>query len=82
MGAPAQKQEDFAFIQISDSHIGFDRAANPDATQHAEATTRAWEGFRTCFNERSATVAQSAERQFCKLRVGGSIPSGGSNTWL
>src|SRR5215813_8821741 len=30
LGAPAQKQEDFAFVQISDSHIGFDKAANPD----------------------------------------------------
>src|SRR5262249_974004 len=32
LGAPAQKQEDFAFVQISDSHIGFDKAANPDVT--------------------------------------------------
>ena len=30
LGAPAQNQEDFAFVQISDSHIGFDKAANPD----------------------------------------------------
>lgn len=30
LGAPAKKQEDFAFVQISDSHIGFDKAANPD----------------------------------------------------
>lgn len=30
LGAPAQTQEDFAFVQISDSHIGFDKAANPD----------------------------------------------------
>lgn len=30
LGAPMQKQEDFAFVQISDSHIGFDKAANPD----------------------------------------------------
>ena len=32
MGAPYQKAraEDFAFVQISDSHIGFDKAANPD----------------------------------------------------
>ena len=29
-------------------------------------------------NISQATVAQSAERQFLKLRVGGSIPSGGS----
>ncbi len=32
LGAPAQKQGDFAFVQISDSHIGFDKAANPDVT--------------------------------------------------
>ena len=34
MGAPYQKAhpEDFAFVQISDSHIGFDKAANPDVT--------------------------------------------------
>src|SRR5689334_10519822 len=30
LGAPAQKQENFSFVQISDSHIGFDKAANPD----------------------------------------------------
>jgi 3',5'-cyclic-AMP phosphodiesterase len=32
LGAPANKEraEDFAFVQISDSHIGFDKAANPD----------------------------------------------------
>ena len=30
LGAPAQETEDFAFVQISDSHIGFDKAANPD----------------------------------------------------
>jgi hypothetical protein len=26
------KTEDFSFVQISDSHIGFDKAANPDVT--------------------------------------------------
>jgi 3',5'-cyclic-AMP phosphodiesterase len=30
LGAPAADAEDFTFVQISDSHIGFDRAANPD----------------------------------------------------
>jgi 3',5'-cyclic-AMP phosphodiesterase len=32
LAAPYQKAraEDFAFVQISDSHIGFDKAANPD----------------------------------------------------
>ena len=34
---------------------------------------------KSCFNGKQASVAQSAERQFCKLRVGGSIPSAGSN---
>jgi hypothetical protein len=29
-GAPQDRAEDFAFVQISDSHIGFDKAANPD----------------------------------------------------
>src|SRR4051812_31068581 len=29
-GAPQNPAEDFAFVQISDSHIGFDKAANPD----------------------------------------------------
>jgi 3',5'-cyclic-AMP phosphodiesterase len=32
LGAPAHQQEDFAFIQISDSHIGFHKPANPDVT--------------------------------------------------
>lgn len=30
LGAPAGKPADFSFVQISDSHIGFDQAANPD----------------------------------------------------
>ena len=30
LGAPKTRAEDFAFVQISDSHIGFDKAANPD----------------------------------------------------
>ena len=29
---PATRAEDFSFIQISDSHIGFAKAANPDVT--------------------------------------------------
>ena len=33
LGAPPKDAgEDFAFVQISDSHIGFDKAANPDVT--------------------------------------------------
>jgi 3',5'-cyclic-AMP phosphodiesterase len=34
LGAPANdmRPEDFAFVQISDSHIGFDKAANPDVS--------------------------------------------------
>src|SRR6202789_876435 len=31
-GAAAGKQEDFSFVQISDSHIGFNKGANPDVT--------------------------------------------------
>jgi len=30
LGAPKNRSEDFGFVQISDSHIGFDKAANPD----------------------------------------------------
>ncbi len=29
---PKQRAQDFSFIQISDSHIGFSKAANPDVT--------------------------------------------------
>jgi 3',5'-cyclic AMP phosphodiesterase CpdA len=29
---PRQRTEDFSFVQISDSHIGFTKAANPDVT--------------------------------------------------
>ena len=29
---PRKRPEDFSFIQISDSHIGFSKAANPDVT--------------------------------------------------
>ena len=29
--AAAEPGNDFTFVQISDSHIGFDKAANPDA---------------------------------------------------
>ena len=32
LGAPMTRAEDFAFVQISDSHIGFDKAANPDVS--------------------------------------------------
>lgn len=32
LGAPERATEDFAFVQISDSHIGFDKAANPDVS--------------------------------------------------
>jgi len=31
-GASAEKVEDFSFVQISDSHIGFNKGANPDVT--------------------------------------------------
>src|SRR5712691_3118418 len=32
LGARKTRAEDFAFVQISDSHIGFDKAANPDVS--------------------------------------------------
>jgi 3',5'-cyclic-AMP phosphodiesterase len=32
LGAPPTRAEDFAFVQISDSHIGFNKAANPDVS--------------------------------------------------
>jgi 3',5'-cyclic-AMP phosphodiesterase len=31
-GAGVGKAEDFSFVQISDSHIGFNKGANPDVT--------------------------------------------------
>jgi len=31
-GAGAGKAEDFSFVQVSDSHIGFNKGANPDVT--------------------------------------------------
>lgn len=39
LGAPYKKErlEDFAFVQISDSHIGFDKAANPDVNATFQA---------------------------------------------
>jgi Icc protein len=37
LGAPKTAAEDFAFVQISDSHIGFDKAANPDVTRTFQA---------------------------------------------
>jgi 3',5'-cyclic AMP phosphodiesterase CpdA len=37
LGAPQPPSEDFAFVQISDSHIGFDKAANPDVTATFQA---------------------------------------------
>src|ERR1700688_1202212 len=36
-GAPKTRAEDFAFVQISDSHIGFDKAANPDVNATFQA---------------------------------------------
>jgi 3',5'-cyclic AMP phosphodiesterase CpdA len=35
---PKQRAEDFSFIQISDSHIGFNKAANPDVTATLQKT--------------------------------------------
>jgi 3',5'-cyclic-AMP phosphodiesterase len=32
LGAPQMRAGDFAFVQISDSHIGFNKAANPDVS--------------------------------------------------
>jgi 3',5'-cyclic-AMP phosphodiesterase len=32
LGASAGKVQDFSFVQISDSHIGFNKGANPDVT--------------------------------------------------
>jgi Icc protein len=37
LGAPNDHPEDFAFVQISDSHIGFDKAANPDVNATFQA---------------------------------------------
>jgi Icc protein len=37
LGAPKTREEDFAFVQISDSHIGFDKAANPDVSATLQA---------------------------------------------
>jgi 3',5'-cyclic AMP phosphodiesterase CpdA len=37
IGAPKDRAEDFAFVQISDSHIGFDKAANPDVNATFQA---------------------------------------------
>ena len=37
LGAPKTRAEDFAFVQISDSHIGFDKAANPDVNATFQA---------------------------------------------
>ena len=34
----AHKPSDFSFIQISDSHIGFNKPANPDVTATLQAT--------------------------------------------
>ena len=37
LGADAQKTGDFRFVQISDSHIGFNKAANPDVAGTLQA---------------------------------------------
>jgi len=37
LGAPLTRAEDFAFVQISDSHIGFDKAANPEVNATFQA---------------------------------------------
>ena len=37
LGAPMTRAEDFAFVQISDSHIGFDKAANPEVNATFQA---------------------------------------------
>ncbi len=45
LGAPVQKKEDFAFVQISDSHIGFDKAANPDVAGTFQAAVNKINGL-------------------------------------
>src|SRR5580692_6553691 len=35
--SPAAMKSDLSFVQISDSHIGFDKAANPDVTATLDA---------------------------------------------
>ncbi len=37
LGADTKKEGDFSFVQISDSHIGFNRPANPDVTGTLQA---------------------------------------------
>jgi cytochrome c2 len=37
LGAPKTKAEDFTFVQISDSHIGFNKPANPDVAGTLQA---------------------------------------------
>ena len=36
----ATPSKDFMFVQISDSHLGFDKAANPNTDSHAEGSPR------------------------------------------
>lgn len=45
LGAPAKGGEDFSFVQISDSHIGFDKAANPDVTGTFQAAVEKINGL-------------------------------------
>ena len=39
-GAMAAPQKGFTFLQISDSHMGFDKPANPNAQRHARGSDR------------------------------------------
>src|SRR3954454_7610500 len=38
LGSPRESGADFTFVQISDSHIGFAKPANPDVTGTLQAT--------------------------------------------
>ena len=45
---PKQRAQDFSFIQISDSHIGFSKAANPDVTGTLQKAVDKIRGASAC----------------------------------
>ena len=47
LAADAQSQAEFSFVQISDSHIGFNKPANPDVTGTLQAAIEKINGLET-----------------------------------
>ena len=57
MGKGAAKGGDFTFVQISDSHIGFNKPANPDVTATLQTAINFFSGMGRAQRGRGGTAS-------------------------